>query len=129
MSEFKIDYEGQSGKKVKIESILLCNISSDLIKKLEFYTDVLKEKINLISFETKRISETPLNYSYEFESIDGRKWDQIIKFTNYNDINPFMNFDISDFWKMDEFLYHRDVRDTIILLINSHQLTKCKITW
>lgn len=68
----------------------------------------------------------PTEYEYEFTALDGRKWQQRFR---ADSIDPLMNFDVSDYWRVSEFAAHRPVRDLLVGLIMSHKAEKVVFDW
>ena len=85
----------------------------------------LDEKVQLASFELKKKPDG--KYSYEFKAKDNREWKQIIKMDDPND--PLMNLDVSDFWRLSEFVPHRVLRDTVVSLIRVYEVEKIMCAW
>lgn len=66
------------------------------------------------------------DYSYTIIASDGRQWSQVIRFDEMDD--PGQSFDVTDFWRITEFKYHRTVRDLIISLHQEFSFTDAKFT-
>jgi hypothetical protein len=86
----------------------------------------LKEKTGLTGFYVKETQAEPENFKYNFMVSDGRKWKQVIKTAGGE---AEMTFDVSDFWKLSEFILHRPIRDEVIFLIKENGVTEITATW
>lgn len=83
----------------------------------------LHDKSPLSSFS---VTKSGNKYLYSFTGIDGRVWNQVIK--KENGTYP-MNFDVPDYWLLEEFSLHRDPRIRIITLIKDFNLQRIELTF
>lgn len=65
-------------------------------------------------------------FDYEFTALDGRTFKQILKIDS---IDPLMNFDVTDMWRVSEFIAHRAVRDLLVGIVITYQLEKFALDW
>lgn len=85
----------------------------------------LNKKVELAFFAVKTIAGSP-NYTYQFIGKDGRQWNQELDATAEPDS---MNFDVPDFFTLEEFTPHRAVREHVFTLIRDNALVNIEVTF
>lgn len=65
------------------------------------------------------------HYVYHIETKYGRVWGQWLR----TEPPAAMTFNVPDYWRLDEFVPHRLVRDTVFLLIQHFFVTHIRITY
>ena len=110
---------------LRIETINGLSVGDQNVTSLWKFLDELNASINggLDSFKVDRKSD--ILFSYEFHTKDGRMWKQDLKL----DSGASMTFQVSDFWKFEEFAPHRNVRDIVIDLLSTNKINKIKANW
>ena len=89
----------------------------------------LNAAIPLKKFDVERDAVDLTLYSYKFEAVDGRRWQQSFSIP-VDGSEPSMDFDTKgDKWKMSEFSPHRMVREKTIALIKVYGTWKVKCRW
>lgn len=83
--------------------------------------------VPLSKFHVKQTA-TPGRFSYAFDAVDGRAWDQVLDF-NANPADPSMTFAVADFWKLSEFSFQRPIRDLVVKLVPLFGVTEIKFTF
>ena len=68
-------------------------------------------------------------WKYEIELGDGRKWNQELTYTDPQDVDPPMTFDIEDEWRLSEFGRQRDIREQLMHLKIEHGATAIEIEY
>ena len=70
----------------------------------------------------------PALHLYRIEAVDGRKWKQTLRFLSAADTDPAMSFNVTDEWRLSEFKFHREIRDTVVML---HKIgcQRIEVTW
>lgn len=90
------------------------NTHHDRIRAFDQIVGVFFDALPIVS-----LSVTPTGnmreWLYEFEHEDGRTWTQVLKVPVAGDVT--MTFDVPDFWELDDFVYHRPVRDQIVIML------------
>lgn len=88
---------------------------ADFILSLGQFTD----KTRPVELRVDRTGVSQWNYS--FESIDKRHWRQTVDFSTSRVL---MNFDVKDYWALEEFVPHRVIREHIIGMIRFFELER-----
>jgi len=83
----------------------------------------------LNSFKTERVPGQPLIYNYDIFTNDGRHWSQKFTFVPAAHNEPAMTFSVPHYWRLIEFLPHRDLRDAIFLLVRNLGLVRVEATY
>lgn len=76
---------------------------------------------------TRRPAPDLTLYDYRFEATDGRQWRQVLRVED--GVPTHMTFAVSDFWRLDEFETHREVRNAVVALIREEALTGVIVDW
>ena len=110
---------------LRIDTVDGLSVGDQGVTSLWKFLDELNASINggLDSFKVDRKSD--ILFSYEFHTKDGRMWKQDLKL----DSGASMTFQVSDFWKFEEFAPHRNVRDIVIDLLSTNKINKIKANW
>lgn len=94
-------------------------MSGDIAKELVDVSELFIASVPLVKFRFEQ-KENNLDYEYRIWLDDGRQWRQLISFFDNNpDTDPKMTFDVSQPWKLSEFVSHRDLRNLMIHVRNN----------
>jgi hypothetical protein len=89
--------------------------------------EAMHNAIPLSKFDLERDAVDLELYSYKFESVSGKRWNQEFRIA---DGEVSMSFDTKgDFWMEAEFVPHRDVRDKTIAMIKVHGCFDIRCRW
>ena len=69
---------------------------------------------------------TTNEYRYSMTAIDGRKWKQRFRM---DAADALMNFNIDDYWRLTEFIIHRNLRDLLIAILWSYNVENITVDW
>jgi len=85
------------------------------------------EVIDLIRFSEEIHQAVPVDsisftkhedvYKYVILTVDGRKWEQLVKFPNAPVQEASFTFDTPSFWRLSEFASQRNFRDLLVRLV------------
>lgn len=76
-----------------------------------------------------RGANASLVYDYAIAAKDGRLWTQVITFASASDANPKMTFSVPVGWTLAEFTPQRAIRDTLIAMFVSQQVTSVRVDY
>ncbi len=124
MPELKIT---SSRAVVTIETDVYLESSHALVQTLARDLDTLDAAIQLDKLTADKLTDTPLEYSYEFKGKDGRKFYQSFLFDN----GVKQAIDTFGFrWdEAKEFAFHRPIRGAVIALVRDYKLVKLKAVY
>lgn len=109
-----------------VDSDTPLRISSSQIQDLWTSLDAMHDVVAVKEFSWKRNDADLTLYDYQFTLVDGRRWNQTIRFV---DGTAFMTFDVVAEWSLEEFTPHRRVRDSVISLRNRYGLFFVEARW
>jgi hypothetical protein len=100
-------------------------ITSAGILELIRFLDKFQLAAGITTFEVEQDGENPQAFSYTFS--DGeRDWNQTI---HVDQMDPLMDYDVSDQWRESELLPHRQLRLHVVSLIPTYLISKIECTW
>jgi hypothetical protein len=99
----------------RLESTQDLAMDNEDVGKLTDLVMQLHTQLQLSEFLFKaHVPSGPGHYQYDFASLDGRTWHQILDFSA-DDHDPTMTFE-ADAWKLSEFALNRPIRDQVVYM-------------
>lgn len=100
---------------------------------------IMHAAVPLVRFRMKSAASSPpgfLSFTYHFERVDGKEWDQNISFHDPpTGMQPLMTFSVGNFnggdlgWHIDEFALQRPIRDLVIKMFPAFGITDLHARW
>ena len=112
-------------RKIEIETDIAVVLYHERVQAFIKAIEALHVATPLTRFIGKRHPMNALVYMYTFDTEDGRTWNQDISFED----GVRMTFDVEEYWKLEEFVPHREVRNEFVLMVRDFGLERAEVTY